>query len=432
MDDRPDDNQVIQVITHVHTNASTAETSELNDRISHWIRRCAGENSTVTWSECFTPIEKLERLLICPPARGPLHAIVVTDHMRRQSHRLPDHHLAAAARNRRLALGAELATRTLDLDGRYHQGPEILALGGRRAVEGPFGPYFGLSQELIDELYHSCLDDEGQELCTCKTHRLLRARGIVHALSHPFDGHDLSLEQTLATIGEFSFIETVNGGFSAQSARMLEAFVELHNRLVCGAILPQEHLSPVGRRIVQQIRRSNHLIFALSGSDSHSHNFDRVRTSLVVPDHHRPEDFTPGDIFHQLLQLEAKDLTVASSAASPLGTKGNPATTASLLADVTAIVLRNVRENLRRCKNPVIWSKFALFTWWVTPDELRLRRKQHRRRQQELKDHFNPVQLLSWLQPAASMGLTQTSPQFPPILPDQRFMQEHQSVKSVG
>jgi hypothetical protein len=318
--------------------------------------------------------------------------VLITDHMRRKSHRLPDRHLAAAARNHRLALGAELATRTRDSDGRYHRGPEILAYGNPRPVKGPFGAYYGLTQQIIDELYATCLDDDGRELCTRRARDLLRHRGIVHALSHPMDGHSLSLEGTLAIICEFAFVETLNGGYSAQSARMLSAFIELNNALLAGATLPDSELSPTGRRIVRHILRHGRPIHPWGGSDAHSHNFDRVVTSMVSPEGCRLEDLTAGDLFARMLPLQ--DQAAVHTGDCPFVALGRAATPFSLVADVAAIILRNTRDNLRRCKNPITWSNIAVSTIFITQDELRRRRGMHRRRVAQLRTDFDPVRLL--------------------------------------
>ena len=142
----------VNVITHVHTDASNADASEM-DRIGEAIRDFAGPDSGMTWSECFTPVERLLRLLReGRTLRGPVHLCIVTDHMRTKSHRFPASHLAAAAADHRLALGAEIRTRARDVDGVYRKAPEIIAYGGVQPVEGPFGPYYGISSSLLEEL----------------------------------------------------------------------------------------------------------------------------------------------------------------------------------------------------------------------------------------------------------------------------------------
>ena len=48
---------------------------------------------------------------------------------------------------------------------------QLIIYGGAKPVEGPCGPHYGVSQELLDELWDTCRDDDGRELCT------RRARG---------------------------------------------------------------------------------------------------------------------------------------------------------------------------------------------------------------------------------------------------------------
>jgi hypothetical protein len=389
------------IITHVHTEASSAETSVLNDRISAVIRRFAGEESPISWSECFIGIDQLEELL----QRGhgnhwPVHMILVTDHMRLRSHRLLDGHLAAAARTQRLALGAELATRTRDTDGEYHDGPEILAYGGPHLVQGPHGPYYGLPQELIDEIYDTCLADDGEDLCTRRTRDFLCRRGIAHALSHPLDGHALSLEATLDIISEFAFVETLNGGYSARSARMLDAFVRVNNALVAGAILPLQDLGPTGRRIVRHIQRHGRTIQPWAGSDAHHRDFDRVVTAMAMPEGRRAEDLTPGDLLATMIAQGSRPRRRQECDAperSSFVPLGRAATPLSLLADVSAIVIRNFRDVVRQCKNPVTLSGIAASTISITRDELRWRRELQRKRVRQMMDDFDPARLLPLL-----------------------------------
>lgn len=384
----------VNIITHVHTDASSAETSILNDRITRAIRRCAGEETKIGWSECFTPIDRLEALLRRGRGdHGPVHMILVTDHMRRVCHHLPGRNLAAAARDHRLALGAELATRTRDADGAYRAGPEILAFGGRHLVEGPHGPYYGLTQALIDELYERCLDEDGQELCTRRARDLLQQRGVAHALSHPLDGHALSLEGTLNVISEFPFIETINGGFSAQSTRLLQAYVRLNNALRDGATLPEGVLSPAGRRIVDHIRRRGRRVHPLSGSDAHCRHFDRAVTSMIVPAGQPAEELRPGELFDRMLAVARGD----HAGEHPFMTLGRAATARSLLADVSSIILRNFSDNLRLCKNPLVWGNIVATTIFITRDELHQRRVLQQRRIKQSRA-FDPVRLLPLLE----------------------------------
>lgn len=387
------------IITHVHTDASTGETSELDEFISGEIRWMDGEDSPIEWAECFTPIERLEKVLTQPDGpHGAVHMIVVTDHMRAASHHLPDRNLAAAARNHRLALGAELATSTRDADGKYRIGPEILTYGGLELQQGPYGPYYGLSQDLLDELYDRCRDDDGRELCTRRAQALLRERGIAHGLSHPLDGHELSLEGTLAIISEFDFIETINGGFTIESARTLETYIELNNAIVRGSELPDRVLTERGRRIVARIRERGRILHALGGSDAHSHDFARALTGMTPDAGREAEELTPGDFFAKMLRLADMDNLQPES---PLIPMGKCVTNLALVTDVVAIVLRNIRLNLKHRKNPLVWATILPNTFVKTRGELRRRSDIQKNRLRQIEEDFDPIRLLPYLRPPA-------------------------------
>ena len=394
------------IIAHLHTTASNAEASELDGRIGAAIREVDGEATTLAWSECFTPIERVLGLLPGGSARAPgsVDMVLVTDHMRACSHRHPASHLEAAAREHRLALGAELATCTRDLDGSCRKGPEILAYGGTEPVMGPSGPYFGLGRLLLEELYDTCLDSEGGELCTRRARELLLARGVAHALAHPFDGHALSFEGTFDIIGEFTFVEALNGGYYAQSARVLGAFIELTNALLRGARLPVSAMSPMARRIIERIRRRGHPLFTWSGSDAHSHDFDRVVLAMAAPAGRAPESLRPGHLFRAMLGIE--DAACRDGAASPFFSQyddtfvnvGRPATPLSRLADVLAIIGRNVKRNRLYRRNPVSVARILSATVAITRDELRGYTRRQASQRVQLQTEFDPVEILARLE----------------------------------
>lgn len=418
----------VHVITHIHTDASNAESSELDDRLGGWIRGFDGDDTQMTWSECFTPIAALEAVLQRGHGdNGPVDMIIVTDHMRRASHSYPDGHLAAAARDHRLVLGTELATRTRDIDGKYRLGPEILAYGGPQLVDGPHGPYYGMSQDLLDELFATCMDDEGLELCTRRAGRLLQQRGVVHGLSHPFDGHDLSLEGTLTIICEFPFIETINGGYPAQSAQMLDALIKLNNAVLAGARLTDDALSPLGQRVVARIRQRGRWMFPLGGSDAHAKGYDRVITAVATPPGHRPEDVTPGELLGRMQSLAdrrpCRQPSGCRPPVDPLEACGQATTPKALLSDVVSVVLQNIRLNLSFCKSPLKWARILPAIYTITADELRKRSRIQRQRMAALDTEFNPIALLAAIeapsriaQPVVDLAAhAALSPMVPPL-----------------
>jgi hypothetical protein len=384
------------IIAHLHTTASNAEASELDQRIGSALRQIDGEDTTIAWSECFTTIEKLAGLLREDAGlRRPVHMLLVTDHMRTRSHRLPRTHLEAAAREDRIALGAELATSWRDVDGRAKRGPEILAYGRPDPVDGEAGPYFGLDNSLLEELYDTCLDREGGELDTLLARDLLLARGVAHALSHPFDGHALSIEGTFAAIGEFTFIESLNGGYYEESARVLHAFVALQNAIIEGAELPEVAMGGMTSRIVARMRRRGRPLFAWGGSDAHSHDFDRVVVSMAASDGRPPESLRPGDLFRAMLEIEGG--TPAEAASATFVTVGRTATPLTRLADVLTIIARNVHRNRLYFRNPVTLGRILARTAAITRRELHAHTILQSRRRRELAEEFDPVTLLRLL-----------------------------------
>jgi hypothetical protein len=399
----------VNVITHVHTDASNADASEM-DRITETIHRLAGPETPITWQECFTPVERLLRLLRDGgTVRGPVHLCVITDHMRTKSHQFPAGHLAAAAADPRLALGAEIRTRARDVDGVYRKAPEIIAYGGVQPVEGPFGPYWGLRTRLLEELWDTCMADDGRELCARKAHEFLLRHGIAHGLSHPFDGHELSLEGTFRLISEFTFVEVVNGGYFQESSGVLDAYVRLHNAVVAGATLPDEILSDVGRRLQRYIQERGTFLCPLSGSDAHIYDFDRVVLSFELPPGKTSRTVRPGDLFATLLAEEhggpprvTLSQRLRASGAHPLTAQarfanlGAPATPSRQLSDIVSIIVRNLWLNARHF-TPGLLARIVSAAARITTDELTTRAGQRDKLRRALRDDFNPEKLLPFL-----------------------------------
>jgi hypothetical protein len=412
------------IIAHLHTTASNAEASERDGRIGVAIRAADGEDTTIRWSECFTSIDRVLGLLdgASERAAGSVDMVLVTDHMRARSHQHPAGHLEAAAREPRLALGAELATSTRDLDGRCCKGPEILAYGGPEPVMGPAGPYFGLDRLLLEELYDTCMDREGGELCTRRARALLAARGVAYALAHPLDGHELSLEGTFDIIGEFTFVEALNGGFYAESARVLDAFIELTNAIVGGAQLPPWTLSPMAKRIVERIRRRGRRLFAWSGSDAHRSHFDRVVMTMAAPPGQDYESLRPGHVFRAMLAIDAAASRGWSAPPSTWPRKdtfitlGQPATPLGRLADVLGIIRQNVQQNHIYRRNPVTIARVLKQTASITRDELSKHTKRQASVRTQLRTEFDPVWLCTSIQAPAVAPRAET-PALPRVHP---------------
>lgn len=276
-------------------------------------------------------------------------------------------------------------------------------------VEGPFGPYYGLSSELLEELWDTCMADDRRELCARRVHDFLLRHGIAHGLSHPFDGHELSLEGTFRLISEFTFVEVVNGGYFEPSTRVLDAYVRLHNALVAGATLPDEVLTDTGRRLVRHIRARGRFLCPLSGSDAHIHDFDRVVLSFELPPGKTSRTVRPGDLFATLLAEEhggsprvtlPQRLRAAGvhplTAPARLANLGTPATPARQVSDIIFIIFRNLWLNAAHF-TPGLLAKTVVTTAQITTDELTQRSAQRDKLARALREGFSPEALLPFL-----------------------------------
>jgi hypothetical protein len=330
----------VRAITHIHTRYSNGKSSEMDPVISGAIRRILGDLAPdEPWSECFTSIPSLVRLLQRPDPRSPVGLLVVTDHMNARSHRLPEELLRAAAAEPRLATGGELMCVERDVDGSIRRAPEVLVYGGPQPVPGPFGPHFGVSQAILDELYRTCRAPGSTELQTSRVLHFCAERQLACALAHPFDGHELSALGMLEIISQARFIETVNGGYPAESTEVLTSLIEFHNRAVQGFTLSARmaerwpQAAEWARRI-QERRRG--LLHAWGGSDAHHRNFDRVVMRFQSA---RPEP-TAGDLFRVMLEQPVSELLQRGT----FRIEGRPGSSMSVLDDVVRIVLRNLRR----------------------------------------------------------------------------------------
>ncbi|MBN1773901.1 MAG: hypothetical protein JXB32_21750 [Deltaproteobacteria bacterium] len=332
----------IRAITHVHTEASNGPASEMDEMIGGAIRELLGQDTRVAWSECFTPVSRLAGLLGDVGDPSAVGLIAVTDHMNHRSHRLPEALLRAAAADHRLAASAEVACVERDVDGKYRKAPEVLVYGGPEPVAGPFGPYFGLAQPLVDELFDVCRAPGLPRVQTTRVLRFCAERNLACALAHPFDGHFLSLEATFEVISRGKFVETVNGGFPAVSARILEDFIGFQNRIASGWRLDGASALrwPLARRMAERIVEERRPpLHPWGGSDAHSHDFDRVTIRFLAD---RPVP-TAGDLFRAMLERPVEALLIDGT----FLVQGRPGTPLSVVDDVVRIVIRNLWRNRR-------------------------------------------------------------------------------------
>lgn len=355
----------VRAITHVHTEASNGLASEMDEMIGGAIREALGQDTRASWSECFTPVSRLADLLGDPGDPNAIGLVVVTDHMNHRSHRLPEALLRAAAADHRLGAGAEVACVERDIDGEYRKAPEVLVYGGPEPVEGPFGRYFGLTQTLIDELFDACRAPGLPRVQTTRVLRFCRERNLACALAHPFDGHFLSLEATFDVISQGCFVETVNGGFPAASARILEDFIAFQNRVTAGWRLDGTSALrwPLARRMAERIVQERRTpLHAWGGSDAHSRDFDRVTIRFLAD---RPVP-AAGDLFRAMLERPVEALLIDGT----FQVQGRPGTSLSVLDDVVRIVIRNLWHNRAEMADPRAAARTIRGAWKVVSDEL--------------------------------------------------------------
>jgi len=358
----------VHAITHVHTEASSGRNSDMDTMIGSAILEVLGPYTRVRWHECFTPVSRLRRLLDGGDPHRSVGLITVTDHANAAHHRLAEATLRAAAAEPRLAACAEVACVEQDVDGEYRAAPEVLVYGGAEPVDGPFGPHYGLSQELLDEIFASCRAPGRPQVQTTRVLRWCAERRLACALAHPFDGHALSLAATLDVISRARFVETVNGGFPAAGSRFLEDLIAFHNRVVAGwrtsatAALRYPTARRLADRIISERRPSLH---PWGGSDAHSHDFTRV-TMRFLADGPRP---TAGDLFRTMVERPVDDLVRDGT----FGICGRPGSGFSGLDDIVRIVLRNVWWNRGNFPGPLILAKVIHRTVAIVRDELERR-----------------------------------------------------------
>jgi len=331
------------MITHIHTNASNGPASEIDPVIADALRSIFGQDHKPEWKECYTKVRRLARLLNDPWTEPRIGIITVTDHLNQKSHTLQKDALKLAAANPRLAICGEISCVDIDLDGKYRRSPEVLVYGRPEPVPGPFGPYFGLSQDMLDDMFQRCRAPGMQELQTGKVLDYCENNGLAYALAHPLDGQELSLEPILGLVSRSKFVEVVNGGFPASTSKYLDGFLRFQVRLAQGWRIPDDMITrfPLAGRLVGKIIRENrNPPHPWGGSDAHSHNFSRVvivfRTQSLQP--------TAGDLFKTMIDYSTTELMDDEI----FKIEGRPGSSISVLDDVLRIVARNIWEGRRK------------------------------------------------------------------------------------
>ena len=318
------------VITHIHTEASCGEASMLDPVISGAIRQVLGPDYNSRWQECIITPGQLACLLA--PA-GPVKILFMTDHVNEKSHRLNPKAISVASKDPRIGLGVEIQTWYRDKDGNVLLAPEILIYGQAEQCRDSGGSRFGITQEDLDILFDECsLDAAGKA-----DNRLVRdyciLNGYAHALAHPFDGSELGLPELLDVITDFKFVETVNGGFPADSSVRLSSFVSWYNKAADGLLPASDARSDLLKTMHKKALETGP-IHPLGGSDAHARNHDRVVVRYKSP----REKPTAGDFISDMVRRGPRELL----AERIFSIDGAPATKISLLDDVVTIAYRNI------------------------------------------------------------------------------------------
>ena len=360
-----------RVITHIHSDASNALASPNYERITRLSRDILGPAlDRVHWCECMTHARTLVEILDGRQTRRRIDLLFVTDHKSLRQHRIAGDLVAAAVARPRLGIGAEMVTFVPARSGDWIAAPEVLLYGPAEPQVTCGGSYHGLSQRNLDDLFDVCTPPgaPGPELT--RVARFCLDRQFAYAASHPLDGHRLPLADLLRVLRMFPFIETVNGGFSTESARLLTRLVETENRRVRGQGAGRPVLAADGRLPLFHIRQ------VLGGSDAHLRDFDRVVTLFAAA---RP-DPTAGDFIAAML----------AATEDPAGTDGRFAVEgdgiglAALAREVTAVVFRNIANNRHAIRGVLPAARLLL----TAVAQLWRADRASRRRQRELARHL--------------------------------------------
>jgi hypothetical protein len=322
------------VITHIHTDASSGEASLLDPVVTGALRSVVGPEYMSRWKECFN---KPEDLLAAMRPAGPVAVVFITDHVNERQYAVNEEAVGLASKDPRIAVGAEIQTSMRTADGRMLRAPEVLVYGRVEKSSHKGVHFYGVSEEDLDVLFGECPVDETGKIDPILVRDYCILGGYAHALAHPFDGSELGLEQLLELITEFKFVETVNGGFPADSSRRLSMFISWYNKAAEGLIGGQNLRSPLLRRLCAKAARTGP-IHPGGGSDAHAANHDRV-VILYRTDTENP---TAGDFISDMVGRSVRDLIAARTFAI----MGAPASKISLLDDVMRISYQNMLDHM--------------------------------------------------------------------------------------
>jgi len=375
-----------EIITHIHTDASSGAASALDLLVTESIRSVLGPDYESRWKECFNRPEDL-----CATLRplGPVSMVFLTDHINEKYHRHSPDALALAARDPRVAVGAEIQTFHRDGEGRIFSAPEVIVYGRSEKTSSGDLNFFGVSQEDLDILFRECCVDETGRADIGQVRDYCILNGYAHALAHPFDGPQLALPLLLDVITEFKFVETVNGGFPADSSLRLSRFVSWYNKAASGLIDERGLSSPL-LKAMHRKALARGPIHPWGGSDAHARNHDRV----VVLYRTEEPDPTPGRLFGDMVEKSVEDLLSART----FFISGAPATAITLLDDLTRIAYQNVLSHLDLIKGGSQLLEFVARVRAVTSNEVRQRRLRKKKLIQDFDKTIGPELRLGLLQ----------------------------------
>lgn len=321
-----------RVITHIHSVESNALASPGYDQITQLSRRILGAAlDRVHWCECLTTVSTLMEVLEGKRTVRPVDLLFVTDHKSPRQHRIPADLIRTAAACPRLGIGAEIVTFVLTEAGAWIAAPEILMYGPAEPHLTAGGRYYGLSDQILHEVFAACTPPgaPGPELT--RVVRYCLDRRIAYAASHPLDGNRLPLADLLCVLRLFPFIETVNGGFSKKSARLLTRLLQSENQRALA-----RGTGPTGPAADSR-EPEFHVRHMLGGSDAHLRDFDRAVTRFVSP----RADPSAGDFIVAMLAA-ADDPLGADGRFTP---EGHGIGLLALGREVIALVHRNITNN---------------------------------------------------------------------------------------
>jgi hypothetical protein len=350
----------LNVITHIHTKASNGPASSLDQMAKSILTDIFGAiPEGLIWRECFTDTQDLRQILAGKRTVNPIDILLLTDHMSSRHHSLDANLQQLAAEDRRVGLGCEIQTVCYSEKlGKYLTAPEVLLYGNGKDRFFKGKPYTGVDDLMLDTLYTECSVPGSTEPDIARVNTFCQKNRLACALAHPFDCQQLDLDETLAVIGSFRFIETVNGGFPRRSAEALQEYVAFHNSVLGNNLahsLLEQEWSDEQRRRIKKISTS-HLLVPLGGSDAHLNNFDRAMTRFRTV----PEKTNAVDFIDTMLTSSAAEI-LRSNLLAPVG-RGVSMT--GLYLDVLGIIGKNIRVYKNHFSRPSIWPKLlrALMT----------------------------------------------------------------------